>query len=122
MRPRKAVALLLLFCVTGHAVAQVSEPRVNLLDVTCNDFLQALEIAKPVKGESKARKQKSAEAQDDIVYGLMWIHGYQAGKTGSGAVPALNEKWMADTVVRLANVCSQPGNGELPLIDVTAKL
>lgn len=105
--------------------ASSAQAETNLLDVTCGQYLTALSVAQPPKNASSRQKQLAQDAQDDIVNGLMWIHGYLAGKTAArgGAVPALTKGWMSEQVAILATACQHHSpDGTKLLTEVVAEL
>lgn len=70
-----AFAIPLLLALAREGRAEPPSTSTDLLQVTCADYMEGLRIADPGKHPSKARKAEAEEAQDDIVNGLMWIHG-----------------------------------------------
>lgn len=121
-----AAGLLLPFSATFAQPAQdtlaMSEP--NLLNTTCADYRAALLVADPGKKPSAAAKIAAAEAQDDIINGLMWIHGFAAGRAAPGTVtPPLTKSWMAAAVGKLAQACdAHSPDGKMRISDLAGKL
>lgn len=100
----------------------VAEP--DLLDVTCADYRAALRAADPGKNPKAAAKATALNAQDDIVNGLMWVHGYLSARAGpSAAMSPLTKSWMVATVGKLANACdAHSPDGKMRLTDAAGKL
>lgn len=60
--------------LSPSAEAQTSP---DLLDTTCGDFAVALRAADPGKNPTIEQKTAALDAQDDIIDGLLWVHGYR---------------------------------------------
>ena len=89
----------------GTANAADTPPR-DLQDTTCAQYLQALTIANPGAKPTAKRAAQAVSAQDDIVNGLMWVHGYLSGRDGvNSATRPLTREWMISYVGKLAGVC-----------------
>lgn len=109
--------------VPGLAFAQ--GPQRNLLDITCGQYLTALSIANPPAKPSGKQSVLAQDAQDDIADGLLWIHGYLAGKAVAAGkpLPALTKDWMASYVPILADSCKAASpNGDMLLTEIVARL
>ena len=72
-----------------------------LYNVTCADFLGAANVATTVPADDAA-----LAAQDEIAYGLLWLHGYHYAKT-NGKLEPLSQDWMAKTAKRVYDACSK---------------
>lgn len=87
-------------------------------DVTCADMNAAIKEADPGKNPSKARQLRAIEAQDDLAFGLYWIHGWLVGKEGAAA-PTLTSDWMKGQLVRLVDLCkARSPDGRMTLVQV----
>lgn len=111
----------------GAAVHAESPPAAGavLRGTNCAQFMDAVDTA---AGPSRAGDRKlspedqeaAADAQDELVITLFWVHGYQTGKTGIAA--QLDQQWMAKTVARMTQVCSAKGNEKLPISEAVKQL
>jgi hypothetical protein len=72
-----------------------------LYNLTCADFLGAAEVATTVPADDAA-----LAAQDEIAFGLHWLHGYHYAKT-DGKIEPLSRDWMAKTAKRVYDACSK---------------
>lgn len=111
-------APLALLATAGQAHAADGD----LLDTTCGQYLQAIEIAKPGQNANADRNAQAVAAQDDIIVAMMWVHGYLSGRGGStSAAGALTREWMIAHVGKLAAVCRTDGS-TTRLADAAKKL
>jgi hypothetical protein len=71
-----------------------------LTQLTCADFLATAKIAatQPVDDAALA-------AQDELVNGLTWVHGYLFAKNG-GKYDVLNQQWIQATAKRVFDNCA----------------
>ena len=78
-----AVALSTTVCASEQAApapeAEPEKPTFILTTATCGDVYDLYEDATP--GEGKDPKEV-AEAQDDVLYLVVWVHGYLSGRNG----------------------------------------
>jgi hypothetical protein len=72
-----------------------------LYNVTCADFLEAAKVATTVPADDAA-----LAAQDELAYGLHWLHGYHYAKT-NGKIEPLSQDWLAKTAKRVYDACSK---------------
>lgn len=114
------VPAILLMCA---GTTQAAEPApVDLLDTTCTQYLQALDIANPGTKPGPDRAAQAAAAQDDVVQALLWVHGYLTGRDGkAGPSRPLNREWIISYVGKVATAC-RAGAGTVRLTEVAAKL
>lgn len=121
----KALATILsptILLMTAGMAHAAEPPSANLLDTTCGQYLQALDVAKVGTQPSPARAAQAADAQDDIVQALMWVHGYLTGRDGkAGPSRPLTREWIISYVGKVATVC-RAGAGTVLLTDAVAKL
>ncbi len=108
-----------------QAGAQESQTNATTLRGTnCAQFLDAIEVAAiAVRAGDKATAEDidaAADAQDELIITLFWVHGYQSGKTGTLA--QLDQQWMARTVARMTEICTAEGNSELPISEAVKQL
>lgn len=97
----------------------------TLRGTNCGQFLDAVDTAAmPARsGNEKLSNEDleaAADAQDELVITLFWVHGYQAGKSGTAA--QLDQQWMAKTVGRMSQICSAKGNEKLPISEAVKQL
>lgn len=123
MRLLLSVSLPIVLLASTDTSAQQAER--NLLDVTCGQYLAALSVARPPQNATAQQKQLASNAQDDIVDGLMWIHGYLAGKAVAAGkdMPVLTKGWLSNQVAALADACQRKSpDGRRLLTEVVAEL
>jgi hypothetical protein len=72
-----------------------------LTSVTCADFLDTAKVASVQPADDAA-----LAAQDELVNGLTWLHGYTYAKT-DGKVEPLTQEWMATTAKSVFDACSK---------------
>jgi hypothetical protein len=97
--------------ITTTAEAQVATtppakppaPTTELVALSCADFLSAARSAVAPKGAKAARLAEAKAAQDDIAYGLIWLHGYQSGQ--GQAMAKLDKAWLEGAASRLTRRC-----------------
>jgi len=114
----------LLLTPTAYARDAGTGP-VALRGTNCWQFLEAVEMAAaPSKAGDKAlpaeEMEAAADAQDELIITLFWVHGYQTGKAGTAAM--LDQSWMAGTVSRMVEICGADGNGELAISEAVKQL
>jgi hypothetical protein len=115
-----ASSAILLACSSSAFAAESAST--DLLDTTCTQYLQALNIANPGTKPNPDRAAQAAAAQDDIVQALMWVHGYLTGRDGkAGPSRPLNREWIVTYVGKVATIC-RSGAGTVRLTDAAAKL
>lgn len=105
------------------AFAQETTKATDLLDVSCADYLQALDIARVEEGAAAARKEEAEKAQDDIVSAMLWLHGHDSGRQPPGtAFAPLTEAWISEAVIRVAKACqAHSPDGRMRLADAATK-
>lgn len=121
---RLLAAAVLGAALSPPAIAAEPDAATDLLAVSCGDFMRGLELANPGPKATAEQKRVAQEAQDDIATGLLWVHGYLAGRQGTNASPpVLTRKWMTEYVPKLAQGCQRLSpDGKMRLADVVAKL
>jgi hypothetical protein len=71
-----------------------------LTQLTCADFLATAKIAATQPADDAA-----LAAQDELVNGLTWVHGYLYAKNG-GKYDVLNQEWIQATAKRVYDNCA----------------
>lgn len=91
----------------------VVAPSDDLMRLSCADFLATAQVARTQPADDAA-----LAAQDEIAYGLTWLHGYLYAAQG-GEVAVLSQDWMAETVADVFGACSQAEDpGSVSLFEV----
>jgi len=72
-----SISMLLIF--SSLAVGADEQDDFLLLQATCQDIYDLFEDASP--GDDKDAVQL-AKAQDDVLYLVVWVHGYLSGRNG----------------------------------------
>jgi hypothetical protein len=90
---------------TGTAAEQPSTapavaPTDPLMLLSCADFLATAKIASTQPADDAA-----LAAQDELVNGLTWVHGYMFAKN-DGKYDVLSQKWIEVTAKRVFDNCS----------------
>ncbi|AJA09761.1 Putative secreted protein [Sphingopyxis fribergensis] len=116
-----AAALIMIFHPAANGATPASA-EADLLDVTCGQYMAAIKVAQPDAKATAAQKALANAAQDDLASTMLWVHGFLSGRDGvNPAARPLTKSWMADTVVKLATLCSASDAG-LRLSDAATKL
>lgn len=113
---RIALAGVLMAAIAGPAPAQQGQvaPSNNasadsdhdLLDTSCQQFLDILAVANPGTNPSPERAADAKAAQRDAYQAMIWVHGYISGKKGVNATTTpLSRAWLVKMVPVVANVC-----------------
>jgi hypothetical protein len=101
----------------GVTHAPFVDRTVDLVGLSCSDFLTSARVAVAGSKPSAARQVEAKAARDDIAYGLIWLHGYQSGH-GRG-MAALKKAWLKDTTAHLVRTCrAAPNPSAVGLIDM----
>lgn len=90
---------------TGTAAEQPSTvpavaPTDPLMQLSCADFLATAKIASTQPADDAA-----LAAQDELVNGLTWVHGYMFAKN-DGKYDVLSQKWIEVTAKRVFDNCA----------------
>lgn len=88
----------------GATARQADVPAVasndDLMKLTCADFLATAKIATTVPADDAA-----LAAQDELVNGMIWVHGYMFASNG-GRFDALSQDWIKATAKRVFDRCA----------------
>jgi hypothetical protein len=120
-----ALSLALVACAEPQATEQVqTAPETaaeitpvpaneNLMRLTCADFLSTAEVAM-----SQPADEAALAAQDEMVTGLTWLHGYLYAAR-AGKIDVLSQNWMKATAKQVHETCAKAGNpAETSLFEV----
>lgn len=78
----------------------------DLLDTSCQQFLDILAVANPGTNPSAERAADAKAAQRDAYQAMIWVHGYLSGKKGvNAATTPLTRAWLVKMVPVVAETC-----------------
>lgn len=73
----------------------------NLMRLTCADYLGTAEVAMTQPADEAA-----LAAQDELVSGLTWLHGYLYAAR-EGKIDVLSQEWMMATAKQVQETCAK---------------
>jgi len=80
-----------------------SDGEFNILDATCEDVFDLFYDATPAEDRDP---QELEEAQDDVLYLVVWLHGYLSGREGIDLEKRpLGQAGIEKLVAEIAEVC-----------------
>jgi len=85
---------------TETGTAPAVAPTDPLMLLSCADFLATAKIASTQPADDAA-----LAAQDELVNGLTWVHGYMFAKN-NGKYDVLSQKWIEVTAKRVFDNCA----------------
>lgn len=101
--------------------AKTAPPPIDLQNASCAQFQKALSYANPGEKPTKERQEFAIIAQDALIQALMWVNGYQTGRSGMKSMKAIDDAYITNTIVKLNTICKS-GGGTMRLADAVAKL
>ncbi|MFM9977136.1 MAG: hypothetical protein ACKVOP_03700 [Sphingomonadaceae bacterium] len=118
-----ALFLALSSLTNTGAHAQTAAPASNdLMDFSCGQYLQSVNIANPGTKPSAQRQAQAVPAQDALASAMMWIHGYTSGKSGQSPAP-LTREWMIGMVGTVSKACREKSNdGTMRVADAVSQM
>ena len=83
--------------------AEVEDNEFKITTATCGDVFDLFSDATPAEGKDP---EVLEEAQDDVLYFVIWVHGYLSGRVGidPGKRP-LSKEGIELTIEQIAGVC-----------------
>ena len=116
------LALSLVLGAPGQAAdteeAEPEEESFAIGTANCGDVYDLFEDATPGEGKDP---EALARAQDDVLYFVIWVHGYLSGIHGIDQKKRpLNEQGIKNVVAEIDEVCE--GNESKPFLEVARSI
>lgn len=107
---------------TAPAAAPMTPPTAtsDLLEVSCAEFTRVLSIANPGTNPTTERQGAATRAQHDIYMVMIWLNGYQTGKSKDPRQPVLSQQWIRTNVAAMNKACK--ADPKMSVYDAAAKL